>query len=145
MQIASKKVAVKATKKATLKTSIVKAKNGMALEVQGNVKGADIVKAKRELSELQVSKISSNKVHKNYIGGFRFILDSFKERANTYLKHLNEKNDTKVSMEQILALKPVDLCKLMTAKESERQAKNGNLWSFWQVENLVARYLKATK
>jgi hypothetical protein len=48
-------------------------------------------------------------------------------------------------MEQVMNLKPSDLCALMTEKEKARQEKSGNLWTFWQVETLIARYLKATK
>ena len=145
MQTQTKKVSVKGTKKATLKTTLINTKKGMALNVESSVKGSDIIKAKREMSALQVSKISANKLHKNYVGGFKFILDSFKDRGQTYLRELNSKYELTATMEQISALKPTDLCKLMTAKESERQAKNGNLWGFWQVENLIARHLKASK
>jgi hypothetical protein len=145
MQNASKNVLVKGTKKATLKTTLINTKKGMALNVESSVKGSDIIKAKREMSALQVSKISANKLHKNYVGGFKFILDSFKDRGATYLRELNSKHELTATMEQIAALKSIELCKLMTAKESERQAKNGNLWGFWQVETLIARYLKASK
>jgi hypothetical protein len=145
MQNATKKAVVKTTKKAVLKTTITNTAKGMALNVQANVKGADIEKAKRELSALQLSKITANKLHKSYVGGFKFILDSFKDRGATYLKELNAKHELTATMEQITALKPTDLCALMSTKESERQAKNGNLWSFWQVETLIARYLKAKK
>lgn len=145
MQIASKKVSVKGTKKATLKTTLINTQKGMALNVESSVKGSDIIKAKREMSALQVSKITANKLHKSYVGGFKFILDSFKDRGQTYLRELNTKHELTAKMEEITALKPTDLCKLMTAKESERQAKNGNLWAFWQVETLIARYLKASK
>ena len=145
MQTATKKVSVKGTKKATLKTTLINTKKGMALNVESSVKGSDIIKAKREMSALQVSKITANKLHKNYVGGFKFILDSFKDRGTTYLRELNLKYELTATMEQIAALKPVDLCKLMTTKATERQAKNGNLWGFWQVENLIAKYLKATK
>lgn len=135
----------KATKLATLKTTLINTEKGMEVKVQSNVKGKDIEKAKRQLSSLQVSKISANKVHKTYVGGFNFILNSFKDRANIYLKELNDKNETKFTMSQIMALKPQDLCNLMTDKEKERQVKTNNLWSFWQVETLIARYLKASK
>jgi hypothetical protein len=145
MQNATKKAPIKATKKATLKTVIANTEKGMAIKVAGNVKGKDIEKAKRELSALQISKISANKLHKSFVGGFRFILDSFKDRGATYLKELNAKHELSAKMEQIMALKPSDLCALMTEKEKERQTKNGNLWSFWQVETLIARYLKASK
>lgn len=145
MQTATKKAPIKATKKATLKTIIANTDKGMAIKVASNVKGKDIEKAKRELSALQISKISANKLHKVYVGGFRFILDSFKDRGTTYLKELNAKHELSASMEQVMNLKPSDLCALMTEKEKERQAKNGNLWSFWQVETLIARYLKASK
>jgi len=145
MQTQTKNVAVKATKKATLKTTLINTKKGMALNVESSVKGSDIIKVKREMSALQVSKITANKLHKSYIGGFKFILDSFKDRGTTYLKELNSKYELTAKMEEITALKPTDLCKLMTAKESERQAKNGNLWAFWQVETLIARHLKASK
>ena len=145
MQKAAQKVAKKTTKKETLKTIIANTEKGMAINVSSNVNGKDIAKAKRELSTLQVAKISANKLHKSYVGGFRFILDSFKDRGTTYLKELNSKHELTATMEQITALKPIDLCKLMTEKETERQAKNGNLWSFWQVETLIARYLKSIK
>ncbi len=145
MQTQTKNVPVKGTKKATLKTTLINTKKGMALNVESSVKGSDIIKAKREMSALQVSKITANKLHKSYIGGFKFILDSFKDRGTTYLKELNSKYELSATMEQISALKSIELCKLMTTKESERQAKNGNLWGFWQVETLIARYLKATK
>lgn len=135
----------KVSKMETLKTTIINTKKGMAVSVSSNVKGKDIEKAKRQLSTLQVSKITANKVHKTYVGGFRFILDSFKDRANIYLKELNEKNETSFSMAQLMELKPQNLCSLMTEKEKERQAKNGNLWSFWQVETLISRYIKASK
>lgn len=138
----------KVSKIETLKTKLVNAKNSMAIEVievASNVKGKDIEKAKRQLSALQVSKISANKVHKTYVGGFNFILNSFKDRASIYLKELNDKNETKFTMSQLMELKPKDLCSLMTDKEKERQAKNGNLWSFWQVETLISRYIKASK
>lgn len=135
----------KGAKIATLKTAIVNTKKGMAVAVASNVKGADIVKAKKQLSALQVSKISANKLHKSYVGGFNFILQSFKERANVFLNELNQKNETAFTMSQLMQLKAVDLCKLMTDKEKERQAKNGNMWSFWQVETLISRYIKASK
>ena len=139
------KTAPKSAKKTTLKTTLINTKKGMALNVESSVKGSDIIKAKREMSALQVSKITANKLHKSYVGGFKFILDSFKDRGTSYLKELNSKHELTAKMEEISALKPTDLCKLMTAKESERQAKNGNLWGFWQVETLIARYLKASK
>lgn len=145
MQTQTKKVSVKGTKKATLKTTLINTKKGMALNVESSVKGSDIVKVKREMSALQVSKITANKLHKSYIGGFKFILDSFKDRGQTYLRELNSKYELNAKMEEITALRPTDLCKLMTTKESERQTKNGNLWAFWQVETLIARYLKASK
>lgn len=135
----------KASKMETLKTTIINTKKGMAVSVSSNVKGKDIEKAKRQLSSLQVSKITANKVHKNYIGGFNFILNSFKERANIFLNELNQKNETSFTMAQLMELKPQNLCSLMTEKEKERQAKNGNLWSFWQVETLISRYIKASK
>lgn len=145
MQQATKKAPIKATKKAVLKTIISNTAKGMAINIASNVKGEDIKKAKRELSALQVSKISANKLHKSFVGGFRFILDSFKDRGATYLKELNAKHELSATMEQVIALKPSDLCALMTEKEKARQEKSGNLWSFWQVETLIARYLKATK
>lgn len=135
----------KAAKLETLKTTLVNTKKGMSVNVASNVKGKDIEKAKRQLSALQVSKISANKLHKNYVGGFKFILDSFKERASVFLKELNAKNETSFSMSQLMQLTPQSLCSLMTEKEKERQAKNGNLWSFWQVETLISRYIKASK
>jgi hypothetical protein len=145
MQKQTKNLVAKATKKATLKTTLINTKKGMALNVESSVKGTDIIKIKREMSALQVSKITANKLHKSYVGGFNFILDSFKDRGTTYLRELNSKYELTAKMEEITALKPTDLCKLMTTKESERQAKNGNLWAFWQVETLIARYLKASK
>lgn len=135
----------KASKMETLKTTLINTKKGMAVSVSSNVKGKDIEKVKRQLSSLQVSKITANKVHKNYIGGFNFILTSFKERANIFLNELNQKNETSFTMAQLMELKPQNLCSLMTEKEKERQAKNGNLWSFWQVETLISRYIKASK
>lgn len=141
----AQKNASKNAKIETLKTAIVNTKKGMAVAVQSNVKGTDIVKAKKQLSALQVSKITANKVHKTYVGGFNFILESFKERANVFLNELNQKNETSFTMSQLMQLKAADLCKLMTDKEKERQAKNGNLWSFWQVETLISRYIKASK
>jgi hypothetical protein len=147
MQKATKKAVNNTAKKMSQNLSNIFANTpkGMAVNVGSNVKGKDIEKAKRELSALQISKISANKLHKSFIGGFRFILDSFKDRGTTYLKELNAKHELSATMEQIMTLKPSDLCALMTEKEKERQAKNGNLWSFWQVETLIARYLKASK
>ena len=144
MQKATKN-APKSAKKAALKTIISNTAKGMALNVQSNIKGADIVKAKRELSALQVSKISANNLHKNFVGGFNFILNSFKDRAQSYLKELNAKYELNATMEQLGNLKASELCALMTEKEKERQTKKANLWSFWQVETLIARYLKASK
>lgn len=135
----------KVSKIETLKTTLTKTNKGMAVSVASNVKGKDIEKAKRQLSSLQVSKITANKVHKSYVGGFRFILDSFKERANTFLNELNQKNETHFTMAKLMELKPQTLCELMTEKEKERQAKNGNLWSFWQVETLISRHIKSSK
>lgn len=135
----------KATKLATLKTTLINTQKGMEVKVQSNVKGKDIEKAKRELSALQVSKISANNLHKNYVGGFNFILNSFKDRAQSYLKELNAKYELNATMEQLGNLKASELCALMTEKEKERQTKKANLWSFWQVETLIARYLKASK
>jgi len=139
----AQKTASKNAKIETLKTAIVNTKKGMAVAVQSNVKGADIVKAKKQLSALQVAKIGANNLHKNYVGGFNFILQSFKDRGQIFLNLLNEKHSLSITMEQVSQLKAADLCKLMTDKETARQAKNGNLWGFWQVETLIARYFKS--
>jgi hypothetical protein len=140
-----KNAPVKGSKIATLKTAIVNTKKGMAVAVQSNVKGTDIVKAKKQLSALQVAKIGGNNLHKNYVGGFNFILQSFKDRGQIFLNLLNEKHSLSITMEQVSQLKAADLCNLMTDKEKARQVKNGNLWNFWQVETLISRYLKASK
>jgi hypothetical protein len=139
----AQKTASKNAKIETLKTAIVNTKKGMAVAVQSNVKGTDIVKAKKQLSALQVAKIGANNLHKNYVGGFNFILQSFKDRGQIFLNLLNEKHSLSITMEQVSQLKAADLCKLMTDKETARQAKNGNLWGFWQVETLIARYFKS--
>jgi hypothetical protein len=141
----AQKTASKNAKIETLKTAIVNTKKGMAVAVQSNVKGKDIEKAKKQLSALQVAKIGGNNLHKNYVGGFNFILQSFKDRGQIFLNLLNEKNGLSITMQQISQLKAADLCKLMTDKEKARQVKNGNLWNFWQVETLISRYLKASK
>ena len=47
-----------ATKKTALKTAIINTKNGMALQVASEVKGSEILKIKRELTALQLSKKS---------------------------------------------------------------------------------------
>ena len=120
--------------KPTIETSVNNVSN-----IQENVKGAYIEKVKRELSALQGAKIEANNEHKKFIFSFNFNLESFKTRGQKYLNEFNTKHSLKVTMAQVQKLTASDLCKFMSAKDTERQKNNGNKWSFWMVETLVAK------
>jgi hypothetical protein len=110
-----------------------------------NVIGSQIEKAKRKMSNLVVEKIEANKLHKNEIYGFNFNLNSFKTKGTKYLAEFNLKNGTKVTMAKVMQLKATDLSPLMSEKQREQKANNGNKWSFWDIETLVARYFMPVK
>jgi len=120
--------------KVTMETSANNVSN-----IQENVKGAYIEKVKRELSALQGAKIEANNEHKKFIFSFNFNLESFKTRGQKYLNEFNTKHSLNVTMAQVQKLTASDLCKFMSAKDIERQKNNGNKWSFWMVETLVAK------
>jgi hypothetical protein len=131
---------VKAKKAQSAK--IVKTPQG--LSVASNVKGADIIKAKKQ-SELMLAKYEANNSHKAKISTLSFILSSVKDNAVKYVDLLNVKYECKVTMEQLTSIKPSQFVTLMSDKEKERQANNGNKWGFYLVLTLISRYYKAQK
>jgi hypothetical protein len=110
-----------------------------------NVTGAKIEKVKRQISTLMVAKIEANKLHKSEIFGFNFNLNSFKTKGTKYLAEFNLKNGTKVTMAKVITLTPTNLTPLMSEKQREQKANNGNKWTFWDIETLVAKYFSPTK
>ena len=110
-----------------------------------NVTGAQVEKVKKQLGALISAKIEANNSHKAHIFGFKFNLDSFKTRGAKYLSEFNSKNGLSVSMAKVMELTSQNLCDIMSEKEKERQSKNGNVWKFWQIETLVARYFTPVK
>ena len=123
-------------------------KKGIEISVPNlpeNVNGAQIEKVKRKMSNLVVAKIEANKLHKSEIFGFNFNLNSFKTKGTKYLAEFNTKHGTKVTMSKVMELKPIDLSPLMSEKQREQKANNGNKWSFWDIETLVAKYFAPIK
>lgn len=110
-----------------------------------NVTGSQIEKAKRQMSTLMVAKIEANKLHKSEIFGFNFNLNSFKTKGTKYLAEFNIKHGTKVTMAKVMELTPLMLTPLMSQRQREQKANNGNKWSFWDIETLVAKYFAPTK
>ena len=96
------------------------------------------------LPKILEAKYKGNKKHKAMIGGFNFLLNSIKVNAVDYVNELHSKYEfIIVSMADVQKLKPTDLTPFMSDKEKERQANNGNLWSFYQIETLLSRYYAA--
>jgi hypothetical protein len=137
----------KANSKKVAITSFLTSK-GAGLQVTNlpeNVTGAQVEKVKRQLSALVSAKIEANNSHKAHVYGFKFNLDSFKTRGTKYLSEFNSKHGLKVTMSQVMGLSPELLSPFMTDKQKEVKAKNGNRWSFWDIETLVAKYFAPIK
>ena len=116
-----------------------------ASNLPANVTGAQIEKAKRKLSSLMDAKIQANKAHKSEIFGFNFNLNSFKTKGVKYLAEFNVKHGTKVTMAKVMELTPLMLTPLMSQRQRDIKANNGNKWSFWDIETLVAKYFAPVK
>ena len=99
----------------------------------------------KQLSKLITTKIESNNKNKAELGTLSFNLAQFKKHASNFVTELNKKNDTKVTIEEIVNIKPSQFVSFLTDKEKERLAKNGNLFTFWLIESLVSRYFNSLK
>jgi hypothetical protein len=99
----------------------------------------------KQLSKLITTKIESNNKNKAELGTLSFNLAQFKRHAANFVKELNKKNDTKITIEEIVNIKPSQFTTFLTDKEKERLTKNGNLFTFWLVESLVSRYFNSLK
>lgn len=149
MQKATKN-APKSARKVTFE--FVNGANGMELKsttnatnVPENATGAQIEKAKRKLSSLMSAKIEANKEHKAEIYGFNFNLNSFKTKGTKYLAEFNAKHNLSIKMAKVMELKAENLTPFMTERQKEQKANNGNKWSFWDIETLVAKYFAPQK
>jgi hypothetical protein len=99
----------------------------------------------KQLGKLITTKIESNKQNKAELGTLSFNLAQFKKHALNFVTELNSKNNTKVTIEEIVNIKPSQFTTFLTDKEKERLTKNGNLFTFWLVESLVSRYFNSLK
>jgi hypothetical protein len=99
----------------------------------------------KQLSKLITTKIESNKQNKAELGTLSFNLAQFKKHAANFVTELNSKNNTKVTIDEIVNIKPSQFTSFLTDKEKERLNKNGNLFTFWLVESLVSRYFNSLK
>jgi hypothetical protein len=97
-----------ATKKTALKTAIVNTKNGMALEVASEVKGSQILKIKRELTALQLSKkslkVSVTEKRNSLTYNLNLIKDDCKNESSAYIQELSAKYSIKVSAKELFLL-----------------------------------------
>ncbi len=99
----------------------------------------------KQLSKLITTKIESNNKNKAELGTLSFNLAQFKKHSANFVIELNKKNETKVTIEEIVNIKPSQFVTFLTDKEKERLTKNGNLFTFWLVESLVSRYFNSLK
>lgn len=99
----------------------------------------------KQLSKLITTKIESNNKNKAELGTLSFNLAQFKKHASNFVTELNKKNETKVTIEEIVNIKPSQFTSFLTDKENERLNKNGNLFTFWLIESLVSRYFNSLK
>jgi hypothetical protein len=97
-----------ATKKTAFKTAIVNTKNGMALEVASEVKGSQILKIKRELTALQLSKkslkVSVTEKRNSLTYNLNLIKDDCKNESSAYIQELSAKYSIKVSAKELFLL-----------------------------------------
>jgi hypothetical protein len=84
--------------------------------------------------QLRNEMIKANRLNKEELQSLSFQLKQFNKHGEEMLKLFRG-----VSMEDIT---PKNILPFLTEKEKERQAKNGNKFSFYLVENLVNRYAK---
>jgi len=99
----------------------------------------------KQLSKLITTKIESNNKNKAELGTLSFNLAQFKKHASNFVIELNKKNETKVTIDEIVNIKPSQFTTFLTDKEKERLTKNGNLFTFWLIESLVSRYFNSLK
>ena len=96
----------------------------------------------KKLSKLMQTKVDANNANKKDTHTLSFLLAQFKKHAVKYHAQLDSKYPTaKISIDELVALKPTNFVKYLTIKESERLGKNGNLFSFWLVLSLISRYV----
>jgi len=140
--------ATKSTKVQAIASYLQQGKKGanvVSPNLPANVTGKQVERVKRQLSALTSAKIEANKDHKAHIYGFKFNLDSFKTRGTKYLAEFNAKHNLKVQMANVMTLTPQMLAPFMSDKQKEQKANNGNKWSFWDIETLVAKYFAPVK
>jgi hypothetical protein len=125
------------TKKTDKVTKVINTKKAI-LSVKDGLTG-------KQLSKLITTKIESNKQNKAELGTLSFNLAQFKKHAANFVTELNKKNETKVTIDEIINIKPSQFVSFLTEKEKERLTKNGNLFTFWLVESLVSRYFNSLK
>jgi hypothetical protein len=130
MQNTIKKSGNKVTKVVNTKKAILTVKDGLT---------------GKQLSKLITTKIESNNKNKAELGTLSFNLAQFKKHAANFVIELNKRNETKVTIEEIVNIKPSQFTSFLTDKENERLKKNGNLFTFWLVESLVSRYFNSFK
>jgi hypothetical protein len=99
----------------------------------------------KQLSKLITTKIESNNKNKAELGTLSFNLAQFKKHSANFVTELNKRNDTKVTIDEIVNIKPSQFTSFLTDKEKERLTKNGNLFTFWLIESLVSRYFNSLK
>jgi len=98
--------------------------------------GVTYVAEKTSGKQLQALKIEANRNHKTELQSLSFCISQLNKHGQEYLKGL------KLTIEQVT---PKNICPFLTESEKKRQAKNGNKFSLWLVENLAKRYAESLK
>lgn len=82
--------------------------------------------------QLQAAKIESNRLNKEELSSLSFQIKQFNKHGANYLKCFKG-----AKMDDIT---PKNLVPFLTAKDTEKQAKNGSKWSYWLLESVIKRY-----
>lgn len=93
--------------------------------IKEGLKGKDIIKL----------KLNANNAHKEEIHSLSFCINQFSKHGEELIKGFNNIS--------ILEITPKNILPFLSEKEKIRLEKNSNKFSFYLIESLAIRYIKA--
>ncbi len=123
------------TKAAKVATKVIKSKKAIiAPKVAAQKASTKAIYLKEGIKgkQLQAAKIESNRLNKEELTSLSFQIKQFNKHGDNYLKCFKGAKMSDIT--------PKNLVPFLTAKDIEKQAKNGGKWSYWLLESVIKRY-----